>query len=175
MKQSNINISESIIDGTESTGKTPTTPVHEGTGKKTVVPGTGLATLDFGNDSFFKKLDKKAGKESTKKPGPTKEDLEKQILESDKYKELEQKYQASSTEARKLNEALKALGMEIAFSSGADFGKMCAERAFIDKVKHKASLKIDEEGSRAAAATLVKFKKGGLSLYADRPFFFAAP
>lgn len=72
-----------------------------------------------------------------------------------------------------LNDALKTLGMRRAFG-GADFGKMTSERVFISVVKHNARLEVNEEGTEAASAALVEFKKGALMRLAfTRPFCFA--
>lgn len=73
----------------------------------------------------------------------------------------------------KLNDALKALGMGVAFGSGANFENMCSGGAFIDYVKHKTFVEVNEEGTEAAATTVVKMKKGGPILYVNRPFFCA--
>ena len=58
-----------------------------------------------------------------------------------------------------LNDALKALGMEIAFDpSMANFSKIgsFAERGpYISRVEHKTFLKIDEKGAEGAAVTAV--------------------
>jgi serpin B len=77
--------------------------------------------------------------------------------------------------AETLNNALSALGMGVAFESGADFRGICPDGLFIDFVKHKAVVEVDEEGTTAAAATVVKMKKGppAPAVIADRPFFFA--
>lgn len=73
-----------------------------------------------------------------------------------------------------LNGVLEALGMGIAFRKDANFKKMCYGPAFIDWVKHKAFIDINEEGTEASAGTVVKMKKGGfVTLVFDRPFFFA--
>jgi serpin B len=73
-----------------------------------------------------------------------------------------------------LNEVLKTLGMEVAFTSRADFTKMCFGSAFIDYVKHMSFAEINEEGTEASAATIVKMKRGGKHvLRFDRPFFLA--
>jgi len=72
-----------------------------------------------------------------------------------------------------LNGVLEALGMGIALSKDANFKKMCYGPAFIDWVKQRACVDINEEGTEASAATVVKMKKGGLmTLVFDRPFFF---
>lgn len=75
-----------------------------------------------------------------------------------------------------LNDALRAMGMDPAFRPGADFTGMSpsGDRICIDFVRQKTFLKVDEEGTEAAAVTavgarLVSFF--GVSL--DRPFLFA--
>jgi serpin B len=55
-----------------------------------------------------------------------------------------------------LNEYLNNLGMEIPFTSSADFSGMNGVRElFISKVVHKAYIDVNEEGTEAAAATAV--------------------
>ena len=69
---------------------------------------------------------------------------------------------------------LKALGMGVAFTRQANFKNMCSGGAFIDEVIHKSFVDVNEEGTEAAAATVVKMKRGGQTvLYFDRPFFCA--
>ncbi len=76
----------------------------------------------------------------------------------------------------KLNEILKTLGMAIAFDMGrADFSHMYEgpQRLFIDKVKHKTFVKVDEEGTEAAAVTSVGNVPTSEELMrVDRPFVF---
>jgi serpin B len=83
-----------------------------------------------------------------------------------------------------LNDALKAMGMEIAFDPNrADFRRISqqvydmGERLFISKVKHKTFVQVDEEGTEAAAATSIEvgFTSVGpreFVMRVDRPFFF---
>jgi serine protease inhibitor len=77
---------------------------------------------------------------------------------------------------RKLNDALKALGMGIAFGGAADFSRMYRQGGvFIDKVKHKTYLQVDEEGTEAAAVTVVEMTRSGIDytgFRVDRPFLF---
>ena len=74
-----------------------------------------------------------------------------------------------------LNDALANLGMGVAFDSGtADFSGMCiGGRIWIDEVKQKTYLEVNEEGTEAAAATSVRMKKGPMAVYVNRPFFCA--
>ena len=80
--------------------------------------------------------------------------------------------------AIKLNDALQALGMDVAFSPRADFSEMTAPPAFISKVIHKTFMEINEEGTEAAAATVVMMERSvsltkPFQMVVDRPFFCA--
>lgn len=75
---------------------------------------------------------------------------------------------------------LQALGMELAFDpEGADFSAMCPvpPNVYIGRVKHKAMVDVDEEGTEAAAATSVEVRQAsmpvGFQMVVDRPFLFA--
>jgi serpin B len=56
-----------------------------------------------------------------------------------------------------LNELLQGLGMPSAFSAAADFTSMTDAPVFIDKVFHKATIEVTEQGTQAAAATEIEF------------------
>jgi serpin B len=72
-----------------------------------------------------------------------------------------------------LNDTLQAMGMEIAFSSGADFSGM-GPSFFISEVRHKTLVEINEEGTEAAAVTMVTTPtSASLPFLVNRPFFFA--
>ncbi|MEO5814496.1 MAG: serpin family protein [Gemmatimonadaceae bacterium] len=79
---------------------------------------------------------------------------------------------------RDLNDDLKAMGMRNAFiPDGADFTRMSSTQGthlFIDKVKQKTFVDINEEGTEAAAVTSVGISVTSLppSLRVDRPFIF---
>ena len=82
-----------------------------------------------------------------------------------------------------LNEALKALGMGIAFDPDrADFSGIVqgSQNAFISRVKHKTFAEVNEEGTEAAAATSVEMSvtsvmqpRKSFRMIVDRPFFCA--
>jgi serpin B len=76
-----------------------------------------------------------------------------------------------------LNEALKALGMEIAFDElNADFSRINDQaQLFISKVKHKTFVDVNEEGTEAAAVTSVEVgvTSAPMAVRVDRPFLFA--
>jgi serine protease inhibitor len=77
---------------------------------------------------------------------------------------------------RQLNGDLKALGMQVPFSpGGADFSRMTDQSVFIAFVQHKTYVRIDEEGTEAAAVTNVGIRETSLPpcLCVDRPFVFA--
>ncbi|MCC5627074.1 serpin family protein [Nostoc sphaeroides CHAB 2801] len=78
-----------------------------------------------------------------------------------------------------LNNALKTLGMEEAFSSKANFSGM-GKNLSISEVKHKTFVEVNEEGTEAAAATSVGITvttsisiEQPFEMIVDRPFFCA--
>jgi serine protease inhibitor len=76
-----------------------------------------------------------------------------------------------------LNDALKAIGMEIAFDEiDADFGGMrpIPPNIFISDVKHKTFIEVNEQGTEAAAVSKVEFEfqSAKPEFVVDRPFFF---
>lgn len=83
---------------------------------------------------------------------------------------------AYSTE---LTATLAALGLEVAFTPGADFSAMTEDRVRLDQVLHKVALKADERGTKAAAATAVLVTRtslvigGPFEMIVDRPFLLA--
>jgi len=58
---------------------------------------------------------------------------------------------------RELKDDLAALGMGIAFSGAADFSNITDQGILISRVIHQTFIKTDEEGTEAAAATVVEF------------------
>lgn len=77
---------------------------------------------------------------------------------------------------------LKALGIKSAFdSSRADFSAMFGDRHFISKARQKAFVEVSEEGTEAAAVTMVVANSLGyepnppkpFQMIVDRPFLFA--
>ena len=75
---------------------------------------------------------------------------------------------------KKLNDALIALGMGQAFTPAADFSRMTpGGGVWIDQVKQKSFIEVDEKGTEAAAATVVVIVMSAQPvLRADRPFLF---
>lgn len=79
---------------------------------------------------------------------------------------------------KKLNDSLTDLGMGEAFSEQADFSGI-RKGVFISEVLHKAVIEVNEEGSEAAAATVVAMMESAalelepITFIADRPFVFA--
>ena len=81
----------------------------------------------------------------------------------------------------KMNDALKALGMPIAFTaSGADFsklGKSSRGNIYIGEVLHKTFISVDELGTKAGAVTKVEMRSGSYTepkiVKLDRPFVYA--
>jgi len=75
-----------------------------------------------------------------------------------------------------LAQTLQAIGMTDAFQGGrADFSGMTGSKElFISTVIHQAEVEVDEEGTEAAAGTVVAMKRGPRppQIAADRPFLF---
>jgi serpin B len=86
-----------------------------------------------------------------------------------------------TTYEREIVNDLTSLGMRLAFTWGADFTGMCKDGDLrIDGVKHKTYVKVDEEGTEAAAVTssVLEVYGGGVDsnpfrMYINRPFLFA--
>lgn len=116
-------------------------------------------------------------------------------LDAPTWSEWTKAFQAAEGEVRlprfkmeqdlELNDALKAMGMEIAFNPGrADFGDMhpinALENVYISKVKHKTFVEVNEKGTEAAAVTSVEVVITTIEIpherfefRADHPFVFA--
>lgn len=74
---------------------------------------------------------------------------------------------------------LKEMGMKKAFTSAADFSAMSNTPLCIDEIRHKAKIKVDEEGTEAAAVTYIGMREtsvgpvGNIFYFkADRPFLY---
>ncbi len=78
-----------------------------------------------------------------------------------------------------LNDPLKTLGLGVAFSENADFSRIVSAGGIhISRVIHQTFIDVQEEGTEAAAATIVEIKEnsstGGSSItfHADHPFLY---
>lgn len=74
---------------------------------------------------------------------------------------------------------LKKLGMHDAFGNGSDFSEMTALDVFINKVFQLSEISVDEDGTEAAAVTVVEMNEKGEAgsdtceeFRVDRPFYF---
>ncbi len=77
-----------------------------------------------------------------------------------------------------LNDPLIKLGLGVAFGGGADFSRITPGGGiYISRVIHQTFIDVQEEGTEAAAATIVEMKEtaapgGGNFFKADRPFLY---
>jgi serine protease inhibitor len=76
-----------------------------------------------------------------------------------------------------LKEIMKRLGMPTAFDmDNAEFPYFCNEPAFIDMMKQVAKIEVNEEGTEAAAITIIGVGTTAMprtaTFHADRPFFY---
>lgn len=81
-----------------------------------------------------------------------------------------------------LNDVLQAMGMQEAFTSQADFSSINpARNLFISFVKHKSFIEVNEEGTEAAAVTVIGFELTSMDpdaakkiyFHCTKPFLFA--
>ena len=114
-------------------------------------------------------------------------------LTGDMYREFIDSYAASADVYTRLpefgydysvvlNDILRAMGVEDAFTDNANFGNITEEEMlYISKVLHNTHIEVDRNGTRAAAATAVMLDTMGISIadneavtiYLDRPFVYA--
>ncbi len=82
------------------------------------------------------------------------------------------------TRSMSLSDVLRSLGMELAFGMRADFSGFTGNRdLYISDVVHKAFVKVDEEGTEAAAATAVvmnmlSMPETPVKMEINKPFMF---
>ncbi|XP_065106326.1 serpin A3-1-like [Paramisgurnus dabryanus] len=73
-----------------------------------------------------------------------------------------------------LKEILKGMGIHEMFTGNADFTRLSAEGLYVSEVLHKAALDVDEEGTTAAAVTVVMIETTSFNpmnfFRFDRPF-----
>lgn len=86
----------------------------------------------------------------------------------------------TSAYTREMNDVLKLLGMNMMFDrEKADLTKMSVAKAFVSTVLQKAKIEVDEEGSKAAAVTVVETAPTATApskpiiFHANRPFMYA--
>ena len=86
---------------------------------------------------------------------------------------------SASYGAKCLKTKLREMGMKEAFSDTAEFDRITDTNVGINTVLHMATIDVDEQGTVAAASTLVAVSKGAqgvgqtqLLLQIDRPFLF---
>ncbi len=80
--------------------------------------------------------------------------------------------------SKRMNDPLKELGMRSMFDSNlATFPKFCNTGVFVSEVFQKAKIVVDEEGTEAAAVTVIGMSNSAGSdsnlFYADHPFLYA--
>ncbi|MCK5146316.1 serpin family protein [bacterium] len=74
-----------------------------------------------------------------------------------------------------LKDVLTAMGMGVAFSGGADFSGINPNAdLYIHRVKHRTFIEVNEEGTEAAAVTVVDIRETsvGPSMQLNRPFIY---
>ena len=76
---------------------------------------------------------------------------------------------------RVLNDDLRALGMQRAFTDAAEFDALTSEPVYVHQVRQKSFIAVDEVGTEAAAVTSVEVRVVSMPphIFLDRPFVFA--
>uniref|UniRef100_A0A8R1I4D7 SERPIN domain-containing protein n=1 Tax=Caenorhabditis japonica TaxID=281687 RepID=A0A8R1I4D7_CAEJA len=72
-----------------------------------------------------------------------------------------------------LKQALEKLGIQKAFDDSADLGNL-ADGIFVSAVSHKALIEVDEDGTKAAAATTVSISLKSAPMFLEEPKDFIA-
>ncbi len=94
---------------------------------------------------------------------------------------VEVKIPSFKTESKfNLEDILPSMGMPSAFSNKADFSKFCTKPASISKVVQKSYIEVNEEGTEAAAVTIIEMVNAGSPtsipqipvFNADHPFVY---
>lgn len=138
-----------------------------------------IAELPYGNQSFSMvivlPLDGKPLEKTMTKWDATQWDAWMKALQTTELSVTLPRF--SFTYEADLIPALKALGMTLPFNASlADFSRLSPEEGlYIDLVKQKTYVEVTEEGTQAAAATVVGIRKkvNGATLEVNRPFLFA--
>lgn len=69
-----------------------------------------------------------------------------------------------------LERPLRALGIKSAFAQTADFSALCGEPVFISEAKQMTFVEVNEQGTEAAAATMLTIKSSGIEMNPPKPF-----
>ena len=86
------------------------------------------------------------------------------------------------TYSKQLKEVLKMIGVSLPFEKNADFSKIRSQNdIYINEIIHKTYLKVDEQGTEAAAVTMIEMLTGSAFqpeqekiyfMHVNRPFLF---
>lgn len=155
-----------------------------------------LDTLPYYSNSLFSAIQLSYGKENYNmyvflpEPGKNLQDITEK-LNSDNWKNWMESFKTTQNVdikfpkfkyeyEIKLNDVLTEMGMGVAFTGAADFTGINRDGGlYIDYVKHKTFIDVNEEGTEAAAVTIVAIEKtlaGGpqkVAFYVNRPFLYA--
>lgn len=77
-----------------------------------------------------------------------------------------------------MNKTLNQLGIKTMFTTSADFSKFSNADVYVSKVVQKAKIEVDEQGTKAAAATYAEMELtspgpgSSITFYADHPFIY---
>jgi serine protease inhibitor len=174
-------------------GKTADQPFYLSDGSQKVVPMMNLKdTLNCYNNDLFQAVELDYGRGNYSmvvllpKTGKSTGDIIK-ALTPENWKEWTSRFHKTEVTLSlpkfkfeydiQLKKVLCNMGMSVAFSSNADFTGINKNGGlYIDYVRHKSFVEVNEEGTEAAAATVVGIKYVAImenTMFVNRPFIFA--
>ena len=166
------------IDGSTQTVKMMSRPSSSGTIRFGFLNNTSVGELAYGNGAFVMTILVPQGQANVNQVAAS--------LDTTSWRGFVGSMSSGNAEVllprltmeyeRELSQDLAALGMPVAFGDAADFSGMSPLGAdlAIAFVKHKTFVKVDEEGTEAAAVTNVGIGPTSAppALHVDRPFIF---
>ena len=139
-----------------------------------------VAHLPYGNGAFEMEVIRPSGKDFYGfLSGLTLEKLARWDADNTGAQKIDllfPKFKAEFDTEKQLVPIMQRLGMQRAFNSDAEFGKISSESLYVSDMRQKTFVSIDEAGTEAAAVTVAEMRKNGLSdavlMHFDHPFLY---
>ena len=135
-------------------------------------------TLPYGNGDFSMTIFMPA--QGTSLPDLTRGDWDATVGQSQQFRPYALSIPKFKFDGRhELNDILQKMGMKEAFDMEADFSRMSSCRLFVDSIFQLSDISVDEQGTEAAAVTVIEMRKNTETdaqdfkpFVVDRPFYF---